>query len=93
MLCSLHRQLMLQTEFIPAKYPRTHIVMYQCFYNSEAEGIMTIIYWVSVSLRKHACLSRFYINPLTAEGIYVFGQIQVLAEFESSIFDEVWDKL
>ncbi len=31
------------------------------------------------------------VNPLTAESIYMyaFGQIQVLAEFESSIFDEV----
>ncbi len=33
------------------------------------------------------------VNPLTAEGIhiYAFGQIQILAEFESSIRDEVWD--
>ncbi len=31
-----------------------------------------------------------YLNPLTAEGIiYASGQVQVLAEFESSIFDEV----
>ncbi len=49
-----------------------------------------IIVWVDLALLWG--VSCAYYNPLTTEGIYilyVIDQIQVLVEFESSIFDEV----